>query len=77
MALGAAAAPRLYADRLGAALGAFFLAVGISAHALDELDGRPLRTTVSRRSLIALAVISLAGAVAIGVLGIARSSRRC
>src|SRR5437764_7086946 len=69
VALGAAAAPRLHADRLGAALGAFFLAVGISAHALDELNGRPLQTALSRRSLIALAGAGLAGAVAIGVLG--------
>ncbi len=69
VAIGAAAAPRLHADRLGAALGAFFLAVGISAHAFDELGGRPLRTTLPRRSLIALAVTSLAGAVAIGVVG--------
>jgi len=69
VALGAAAAPTLYAYRLAAALCAFFLAVGISAHALDELAGRPLRTTVSRRSLIALAVIGLGGAVAIGVAG--------
>jgi hypothetical protein len=71
VALGAAAAPTLHLDRLAAALGAFFLAVGISAHALDELNGRPLRTRLSRRTLIALAVIGLIGAVAIGVLGIA------
>jgi hypothetical protein len=71
VALGAAAAPVLHADRLAAALGAFFLAVGISAHALDELDGRPLQTRLSRRTLIALAVIGLLGAVAIGVLGVA------
>ena len=69
VALGAAAAPKLYAYRLGAALGAFALAVGISAHALDELAGRPLRTTISRRWLIALAATALAGAVAIGVVG--------
>lgn len=70
VALGAAAAPRIHADRLGAALGAFFLAVGVSAHSFDELRGRPLKTALSRRSLIALAVVSLAGAVAIGVVGI-------
>jgi hypothetical protein len=70
VALGAAAAPRLHADRLGAALGAFFLAVGVSAHALDELNGRPLSTTLKRRSLMALAVAALVGAVAIGVAGI-------
>jgi hypothetical protein len=70
VALGAAAAPRLHLDRLGAALGAFFLAVGISAHALDELNGRPLDTALSRRALVWLAVVSLAGAVAIGIAGI-------
>jgi hypothetical protein len=68
--LGAAAAPTLHPDRLGAALGAFFLAVGVSAHAFDELNGRPLMTALKRRSLIALAVAGLAGAVAIGVIGI-------
>jgi hypothetical protein len=70
VALGAAAAPTLHADRLAAALVAFFLAVGISAHALDELRGRPLNTKLSRGSLIALAVAGLAGAVTIGVVGI-------
>jgi len=69
VALGAAAAPRLHADRLAAALGAFLLAVGVSAHALDELSGRPLKTALTRRSLIALAMLGLIGAVAIGVAG--------
>ncbi len=50
VAIGAAAAPGvLHADRLGAALGAFFLAVGVSAHALDELNGRPLRHAAQPR----------------------------
>jgi hypothetical protein len=66
--LGAAAAPAVYAGRVAATLVAFFLAVGVSAHALDELHGRPLQTTLSRRALIALAVGGLAGAVAIGVV---------
>jgi hypothetical protein len=70
VALGAAAAPTLHADRLLAALGAFFLAVGVSAHALDELNGRPLRTRLSDRALIGLAVAGLGGAVAIGVTGV-------
>ncbi len=69
VAFGAAVAPRLHFDRLGAALVAFFLAVGVSAHALDELNGRPLDTALSRRTLIGLAAVSLAGAVAIGVAG--------
>jgi hypothetical protein len=67
--LGAAAAAEIHSDRLIATLGAFFLAVGISAHALDELNGHPLKTQLSDRTLIALAAISLAGAIAIGVLG--------
>jgi hypothetical protein len=70
VAIGAAAAPHIYADRLAAALGAFFLAVGISAHALDELHGRPLGTKLSRAALIALAATGLLGAVAIGVAGV-------
>jgi hypothetical protein len=69
VALGAATAPTLHAARLGAALGAFFLAVGVSAHALDELNGRPLRTALRRRTLIALAAGGLVGAVGIGVVG--------
>jgi hypothetical protein len=69
VALGAAAAPVLHGDRLGAALGAFFLAVGVSAHALDELNDRPLRTSLKRATLIALAVVALGGAVTIGILG--------
>lgn len=70
VAIGAAAAPALHPDRLGAALAAFFLAVGVSAHALDELNGRPLGTRLSDRALIALAAVGLAGAVAIGIAGL-------
>jgi hypothetical protein len=70
VALGAAAAPHIYVNRLGAALGAFFLAVGISAHALDELHGRPLETKLKRSTLIGLAALGLIGAVGIGVAGI-------
>jgi hypothetical protein len=69
VALGAATAPHLYAGRLAATLGAFFLAVGVSAHALDELHGRPLGTRLSDLTLWALAVGGLAGAVALGVIG--------
>jgi hypothetical protein len=69
VALGAAAAPVVHADRLAAALGAFFLAVGISAHALDELHDRPLQTQLGRRTLIVLAAVGLLGALAIGIAG--------
>jgi hypothetical protein len=46
---------------------AFFLALGICAHALDELNGRPLQTRIATPILVALAAVSLAGAVAIGL----------
>ena len=69
-ALGAAAAPRLHADRLLWGLAAFGLAVGVAAHALDEMHDRPLRTSLSDRALIGLAVASLLGALAIGVGGV-------
>jgi len=55
--------------RLGAAVAAFALAVGVGAHALDELNGRPLRTKIPDRVLVALAGGSILGACAIGVVG--------
>jgi hypothetical protein len=70
VALGAAFAPTLHWDRLAAALAAFFLAVGVSAHALDELNGRPLRTRLSDSALITLATVGLLGATGIGVAGL-------
>ena len=70
VALGAAAAPRLHLDRLLWALAAFGLAVGVAAHALDELHDRPLKTGLSDRTLIALAAASLGGALAIGIAGV-------
>jgi hypothetical protein len=70
VALGAAAASTVHADRLLAALGAFFLGVGVCAHALDELHDRPLGTSLSDGALIALAAAGLAGAVGIGVAGL-------
>jgi hypothetical protein len=70
VAFGAAAAPTVHGIRLWAALGAFLLAVGVSAHAFDELNGRPLRTRLGRGSLIALGAAGLLGALAIGVAGV-------
>ncbi|HZO34661.1 MAG TPA: hypothetical protein VFB17_06235 [Gaiellaceae bacterium] len=67
VALGASLAPSFHTDRLVAALAAFFLALGLSAHALDELRGRPLGTDIPRWALVTVAVASLAGAVAIGI----------
>lgn len=55
---------------LVATLLAFFLAVGVAAHCLDELHGRPLQTSIPARGLATAAVISLAGAAVIGALGV-------
>jgi len=67
VAIGAALAPHFHTNRMVWGIAAFFLAMGIAAHALDELRGRPLRTRIPSPALVALAVVSLAGAVAIGI----------
>jgi hypothetical protein len=67
VAIGAGLAPDFSGRRLAAALAAFFLALGIGAHALDELNGRPLRTRIPAPTLVALAAASIACAVAIGI----------
>jgi hypothetical protein len=71
--IGAALAPRVDWAVLGATVLAFFLAVGLSAHALDELTGRPLGTGIPAATLWAVALGSLGGAVLLGVWGISRS----
>jgi hypothetical protein len=68
--IGASLAPTVSVLRLVATVLAFFLAVGISAHALDELRGRPLQTEVPAGALWAAAVIGLVGAVALGIAGL-------
>ena len=67
VALGCAIAPHFHTNRMVWALAAFFLALGIAAHALDELNGRPLKTQIPTAGLVALAAAALAGAVAIGI----------
>ena len=74
VALGASIAPVLNGARLGASVLAFFLGVGLTAHALDELHGRPLQTQISDRVLWGIALVALAGAVGLGVLGAAKVS---
>jgi len=67
--IGGCLAPVMAWGRLGAVVAAFALAVGVGAHALDELNGRPLRTKIPDRVLVALAGGSIVGACAIGVAG--------
>jgi hypothetical protein len=67
VALGAAVAPHMNWSVLGWTLLAFLLALGVGAHALDELHGRPLRTRIPGRVLVLLAAWSIAGACVVGV----------
>ena len=66
--LGTVIAPVVHVDRLLGTILAFFLAVGIAAHALDELNGRPMGTRIPSIVLVSLAIVSLAGAMALGVV---------
>ena len=70
--IGAALAPQVQVSYLIATVLAFFLAVGLAAHALDELRDRPLRTGIPSAVLVAVVVVGLAGALALGVLGVIR-----
>jgi hypothetical protein len=67
--IGAGLAPRIDLVRLAATLLAFFFAVGVSAHALDELRGRPLRTEIPSSVLWTAAIAGLVAAVALGAAG--------
>ncbi len=69
VAIGAALAPNLEVRWWLETMLAFLLAMGIAAHALDELHGRPLRTRIPDAVLKALAVVGLVGAAALGVQG--------
>jgi hypothetical protein len=69
VAIGAALSSAFAWGRLWPTLLAFGLAVGIGAHALDELNGRPLRTQIPSRVLAVLAAVSIGAAAAIGVVG--------
>ena len=66
-ALGAALAPHMKWDILGWTVLAFLLAMGVGAHALDEMKSRPLRTRIPDRVLLLLAALSIAGACVIGI----------
>jgi hypothetical protein len=69
VALGAASAPVIYHGRLAWTLVGFLFAVGIGAHALDELHGHPLGTRLTDRTLVGLAVVGIGIAAVIGIVG--------
>lgn len=68
VAIGAGLAPHMKWGLLGWTTLAFFLAMGIGAHALDEKQGRPLQTRIPVRVLLALGAVSIAAACAIGIV---------
>jgi hypothetical protein len=67
VAIGAALAPTFALWRLGGTLLAFFLAVGVGAHALDELTGNPLHTGISAPFLWTAAVVGVTVPVVAGL----------
>jgi demethylmenaquinone methyltransferase/2-methoxy-6-polyprenyl-1,4-benzoquinol methylase len=66
--LGAALSPAPDPRIVAGALVAFGLAVGVGAHAFDELNGRPLRTAIPSPVLVALGTAALLVAVALGLV---------
>ncbi|MGZ8570977.1 MAG: hypothetical protein ACXWW5_01970 [Actinomycetota bacterium] len=70
VAMGAALVAVIDGSRLLWSLLAFFAAVGLAAHALDELRGRPLGTSIPPWMLVAIAVVGLGGALVIGMFAI-------
>jgi hypothetical protein len=70
--IGACLAPNVNATRLWATVLAFLVAVGVAAHALDELHGRPLHTEIRAGALVAAATIGLTTAVGLGIAGVAQ-----
>jgi len=66
--LGAAISPAPDPRIVLGALVAFGLAVGVAAHAFDELNGRPLRTRIPSPVLVGLGTAALLVAVALGLV---------
>ena len=65
--IGAALAPRVDVIRLIGSLVVFLLAVGVAAHALDELRDRPLRTAFPDQVLVGMAVVALLAAAVLTI----------
>ncbi len=67
VAIGAALAPHFDGGLMALTALAFFLALGVGAHALDELHGRPLETRIPTWALSTLAGVTIAAAAGIGI----------
>ncbi len=70
--IGASLAPHVDGVRLLASVLAFFAAVGVAAHTLDELHGRPLRTRIPDAALVAATAGGLLVALGLGIAGLSR-----
>jgi hypothetical protein len=70
VAIGASLASEVNGRWLAESLVAFFLGMGLAAHAMDELHGRPLSTRIPDGMLWTIAIVGLGGAVALGIDGV-------
>jgi hypothetical protein len=68
--VGAALSPTLHLDRVGLSLVAYFLGLGLSAHALNEIHARHWGVVLSENELKLLFALPLIGAISIGVYGV-------
>ncbi len=68
--MGCALAPRIDWIRFGGLLVAFFGGTGLAAHALDEWNGRPLRTGLPDRALFGITVLGFLLAIAAVLVGV-------
>ena len=66
--IGAAVSPGLHLDRLAATVCAYFLGLGIGAHAIDQLEpsGSHYVTKMGSEELVGLAAVGLVGGTTIG-----------
>ena len=67
--IGAMLSPTIYLDRLILTLLAYFLGLGFSAHALNELHAAHWTEALGKNELTALFTVPLVGALAIGLYG--------
>jgi hypothetical protein len=68
--IGAVLSPTLFVDRLGLTVLAYFLGLGISAHALNELNARHWGTALGKRDLEIAFLSPLIAALCIGAYGV-------
>lgn len=67
--IGAALSPYFYPERVVLTLLAYFLGLGLSAHALNELHASHWVEILSRRELETLFVVPFIGAISVGAYG--------